>query len=76
MSKDKRVTLNQAIQLTNKAYDHFEVISVAAAERALKEEFGFGAARLLRFRQKYVEVFSEEAAKYAEQQRKKLRERF
>lgn len=73
MGKDKRITLNQAVKLTHDAYDDLEVIAVQTAERALREEFGFGAVRLERFKAKYLELFSEEASKYAEEVRRNLR---
>jgi proline dehydrogenase len=74
--KDKRITLNQAMTQVNEAYDHLEVIAVATAERALREQFGFGDVRLERFKAAYLELFGEEAAKYAEETRKKMRRRF
>lgn len=76
MSKDKRMTLNQFIQALHNAYDDLEVIAVNTAERALREAFGFGDIRLERFRKKYLELFGEEAAKHAEEVRRKMRRRF
>lgn len=76
MSKDKRMTLNQFMQALHSAYDDLEVIAVNTAERTLRETFGFGDVRLQRFREKYLEIFGEEAAKYAEETRRKLRRRF
>lgn len=74
-SVDKRITVNQCMQQVNEAYDNLEVIAIATAERALKEQFGFGDVRLERFRKAYLETFGEEAAKYATEVRDQLKRR-
>lgn len=76
MSKDKRITLNQAISMTNEAYEHLEVIALATAGRVLKQHFGFGPSRQSKFRVEFIAAFKEEAMKYAESQRKQMRRRF
>ena len=72
-STDNRITINQLIEQVNEAYDHMENIALSTAERALREAFGFGDVRLARFREKYLWYFGEEAAKYAEAERAKMR---
>lgn len=69
----KRFTINQTIQQVHEAYDHLEVIAIRTAERALREQFGFGDVRLKRFKDAYLMAFGEEAANYAEEVRNKMR---
>lgn len=56
MSKDKRITTRQAVQLVQNAYDRFEIL----AKQALREEFGFGDARLARFEERFSELAANE----------------
>jgi hypothetical protein len=57
MSRDKRITARQAVKLVQDAYDRFEEL----AKQALREEFGFGPARLARFEERFSELAAQEA---------------
>jgi len=49
MSRDKRLTIHQAVKEIQYAYDYFEKV----CKRVLKEEFGFGPKRMARFEEKF-----------------------
>jgi len=70
--KDKRFGVNRVIEEVHKAYDFLEAVSLQSAEKALREEFGFGEQRLARFREAYLMHFGEFAAAKAEEIRAKL----
>jgi len=70
---DRRITVRQATDLVNGAYDRFETFSIEAITRTLKEEFGFGPVRMERFMGKYLEYIGEDAASYADKVRQRLR---
>ncbi|ALS27176.1 hypothetical protein IJ21_17750 [Paenibacillus sp. 32O-W] len=57
MSREKRITTRQAVKLVQDAYDRYE----ALAKQALREEFGFGPARLARFEERFSELAAQEA---------------
>lgn len=67
MSKDKRITIRQAIHHIHEAYDNIDALAAATAEEVLKELFGFGPTRLARFRERYNYVFAEKAAEKADE---------
>lgn len=56
MSKDKKITIRQAVKLVQDAYDRYEEL----AKQVLREEFGFGPARLARFEERFSELAAEE----------------
>ena len=70
---DKRITISQHIDELHKSYDDLELMAIRTAERTLRETFGFGDVRMERFREAYLMNYGEEAAKYAEEIREKLR---
>lgn len=71
-NKDKRFTKTRVVAEVHKAYDFLEVVSLMAAEKALKDEFGFGETRLARFRDAYLMNFGEAAAMKVEEMRKDI----
>ena len=75
MSIDKRITARQALELLHDYYDDLEKCSLAAAEKALREQFGFGLERFTRFKAAYLDALGEEAEKQAEDFKKKLKRR-
>ena len=56
MSRDKRITVRQAVELVHDAYDRFEQL----AKQTLREQFGFGSVRLARFEERFSELAAEE----------------
>ena len=54
MSRDKRITVRQAVELVQDAYDRFEQLAL----QTLREELGFDQEQI----EKFVEAFSERAA--------------
>ena len=56
MSRDKRITVRQAMELVHDAYDRFEQLAL----QTLREQFGFGPVRLARFEERFSELAAEE----------------
>lgn len=56
MSRDKRITVRQAVELVHDAYDRFEQL----AKQTLQEQFGFGSVRLARFEERFSELAAQE----------------
>jgi len=66
--KDK-LTIKQAMDEINKAYDHFEKI----AKETLRKEFGFGPKRIARFEEVFSELSAMECIRIKDDLRKKVR---
>lgn len=75
MNKDKRIPVPQAMQVAHEFYDDLEHVSLAAIEKVLHDEFGFGPQRFERFKAAYLEQLGAEAEKLAEEMRKKIKRR-
>lgn len=73
--KDKRITINQAVQMVHDHYDHLEMATLSAAQKALHDIYGFGPKRYARFKESYLKLLGEEAAKVAEDMRRKAKRR-
>ena len=73
--KDKRIPINQAIQMVHDHYDHLEMATLSASQKALKDTYGFGPKRYARFKEAYLQLLGEEAAKVAEDMRRKAKRR-
>ena len=56
MSRDKHITIRQAIELVHDAYDRFEQLAL----QTLREQFGFGSVRLARFEERFSELAAQE----------------
>ena len=59
MSRDKRITVRQAVELVHDAYDRFEQL----AKQTLQEQFGFGPVHLARFEERFSELAAKECMK-------------
>lgn len=75
MSKNKLITVRQALHGLHEYYDGIEACSLAALEKALHDVLGVGEKRFERVKAVYLQYLGEEAAKMAESFRKQTMRR-
>lgn len=75
MSKDKRITLHQALQQLHEHYDGLEACSLASIEKALYEVLGIGPKRFERVKAVYLDYLGAEAQKRAEDFKRQTKRR-
>lgn len=75
MSKEKRITVNQAVKIVHDYYDELERSSLIALKEALHTQFGFGDKRYKRVQDAYLDRLGEEFEKRMGEIRKQMMRR-